>query len=43
MSSHGVSDFEDFLRDEARLEEANAVAIKRALALGKQVRLKVAA
>lgn len=37
------SDFEDFLRDEGRLEEATAIAIKRVLALGKQVKLKLAA
>jgi hypothetical protein len=34
------SDFEDFLRDEGRLEKATAVAIKRVLAPGKQTRLK---
>lgn len=37
------SDLEDFLRDEGRLQEATAIAIKRVLALGKQVSLKPAA
>ena len=44
---HVGSHFEDFLRDESRLEEATAVAIKRVLAfegaLGKQVKVKLAA
>jgi len=34
------SNFEDFLRDEGRLDQATSVAIKRVLALGKQARLK---
>ena len=37
------SNFEDFLRDEGRLDQATSVAIKRVLALGKQARLKLKA